>query len=325
MFIGEAPGRRGADGSGIPFHGDRAGHNFESLISQVGLDRNNIFVTNAVLCNPKDDKGNNAPPNKTEIKNCSDYLRQQIELLDPKIVVTLGGTALNATASIEPHYLSLRENVRSAHKWFKRLLIPAYHPGQRAMIHRSFPNQLSDYQFIAEQLNRFGKKGRKVKGSVRTDALVVVKEIARLKPKLSYFSLHKLFYLVEYKAVQELGHRLTQAFIVRQKDGPYCTDLHLTKLKNSFSNLKIIEPKGDIIFYHQSAGLFDGKDNDLEKEAMSVINEVMEEYGEDDDFRLKSRVYTTGPLRWMLKAEKKGLNLFNAPIDFSKKSNSPVN
>src|ERR1700722_9261259 len=55
MFIGEAPGRLGADGSGIPFHGDKAGNNFEELLERVGLTRYAIFVTNAALCNPKDE------------------------------------------------------------------------------------------------------------------------------------------------------------------------------------------------------------------------------------------------------------------------------
>ena len=62
MFIGEAPGRLGADASEIPFHGDKAGHNFEELLEGASLSRADIFVTNAVLCNPKDENGNNAPP-----------------------------------------------------------------------------------------------------------------------------------------------------------------------------------------------------------------------------------------------------------------------
>src|SRR6202012_1690379 len=62
MFIGEAPGRLGADSTQIPFHGDKAGDNFERLLKQVGLSRYDCFVTNAVLCNPRDADGNNNPP-----------------------------------------------------------------------------------------------------------------------------------------------------------------------------------------------------------------------------------------------------------------------
>src|SRR5690606_12666891 len=90
MFIGEAPGRLGADNSGIPFHGDKSGHNFEELLEFAGLNRSRIFVTNAVLCNPRDEDGNNSTPTKNEVQNCSDYLAKQIRIINPKIVVTLG-------------------------------------------------------------------------------------------------------------------------------------------------------------------------------------------------------------------------------------------
>ena len=97
MFIGEAPGRLGADSSGIPFHGDMSGHNFEDLLSFSYIDRSKIYVTNAVLCNPKDEKGNNSTPINQEIKNCSSFLRQQIELINPKIIVTLGRQGFTGT------------------------------------------------------------------------------------------------------------------------------------------------------------------------------------------------------------------------------------
>ncbi|WP_321854507.1 uracil-DNA glycosylase family protein [Paraburkholderia tropica] len=58
VFVGEVPGQLGADGSHLPFHGDKSGHNFERLIEQVGISRYEVFVTNAVLCNPKDERGN---------------------------------------------------------------------------------------------------------------------------------------------------------------------------------------------------------------------------------------------------------------------------
>src|SRR5581483_3617054 len=128
MFIGEAPGRLGADASELPFHGDKAGHNFEELLSVAGLTRASVFVTNAVLCNPRDDHGNNAMPTRAEVEACSAFMRAQIELLQPKIVVTLGATALNAGALIERHGLTLRDSVRTAHRWYGRLLVPLYHP-----------------------------------------------------------------------------------------------------------------------------------------------------------------------------------------------------
>ena len=100
MFVGEAPGRLGADNSGIPFHGDKSGHNFEELLEFANISRSIIFVTNAVLCNPKDIHGNNSTPSKTEINNCSNHLLKQIKIINPKIVVTLGSVALESTRQI---------------------------------------------------------------------------------------------------------------------------------------------------------------------------------------------------------------------------------
>jgi uracil-DNA glycosylase family 4 len=135
MFIGEAPGRLGADNTGIPFHGDKSGHNFEELLEFAKLDRSRIFVTNAVLCNPRDEEGNNSTPTKIEVQNCADHLAEQIRIINPKVVVTLGATALESTRFTSPHTLVLREAVRTGNEWFNRILIPLYHPGQRAMMH----------------------------------------------------------------------------------------------------------------------------------------------------------------------------------------------
>ncbi|MGH2637713.1 MAG: uracil-DNA glycosylase, partial [Rhabdochlamydiaceae bacterium] len=136
MFIGEAPGRLGADDTGIPFHGDRAGENFEDFLKFAGIERREIYITNAILCNPKDASGNNGTPSEQEVLNCSGYLKRQIDLLDPKIIVTLGATALGALRNVEGHRLSLSTNVRTAITWYDRTLIPLYHPGQRALLHR---------------------------------------------------------------------------------------------------------------------------------------------------------------------------------------------
>ncbi len=321
MFVGEAPGRLGADSSGIPFHGDRSGHNFENLIEQVSLNRYSIFVTNSVLCNPKDSKGNNTPPNRHEINNCSAFLKEQIDLINPELVVTLGGTALHAVSLIEPHQLSLSDHVRTAHKWYRRTLIPAYHPGQRAMIHRSFANQLADYQFIAEKVRRSGKKARKISGNLNTNVHTVVDLITQHKQSISYFGLHKLFYLVELSAIRRIGMRLTGAYIVRQKDGPYCTDLHIKKLKKAFPSLSTTNCNGHLILNRFDAGLFSETivDEFHDWETVNdIVRAVVEKYGRDDDASLKRRVYLTAPMRAILRSERRdGLNLFNAPIDFS--------
>jgi len=95
--IHQLPNSHNWRGAAIPFHGDRAGDNFESLLEQVGMSRHDCFITNAALCNPKDENGNNATPSRTEIQNCSNFLKRQIDLVNPKIVVTLPGSSPGMT------------------------------------------------------------------------------------------------------------------------------------------------------------------------------------------------------------------------------------
>lgn len=317
MFIGEAPGRLGADGSGIPFHGDKSGHNFEELLKHVGISRYEIFITNAVLCNPKDDKGNNSTPNKTEVANCSHFLKEQIELINPRIIVTLGATALEALSYISSHSLSLRVHVRTMNKWNDRILIPLYHPGQRAMMHRSYHNQLSDYQFVAEQLKKLDKsQKRKAYGTVKENLLPVLKQILCHNGSISYFALHKLFFLIEYNAVKKLSDSLTHAYFVRQKDGPYCTDLHITKIRRAMPGLEI-KNKNDRLYLHsgRQLSLMNDQVTSLTNEQEVVVKEVLKKYGHIKNDQLKTAVYMTRPMRKILHQEKRlGLNMYNKPI-----------
>ena len=316
MFIGEAPGRLGADASELPFHGDKAGHNFEELLSVAGLTRASVFVTNAVLCNPRDDHGNNAMPTRAEVEACSAFMRAQIELLQPKIVVTLGATALNAVALIERHGLTLRDSVRTAHRWYGRLLVPLYHPGQRAMLHRSFANQRSDYQFVAERLARFGSAKKSISGRARGDVAAVVAFILGHQPGVSYFALHKLLFLAEVAHAKMFGRRLTHAYFVRQKDGPYCVDLHPQRLKRALPGLDVRSRAGILRLYLRNSDLFTAEHvGILDRDASGVVDEVMNKYGSLPEAELKTRVYLSAPMRRMLRAEKSGANLYNAPIE----------
>ncbi|MBI3187268.1 MAG: uracil-DNA glycosylase [Gammaproteobacteria bacterium] len=319
MFIGEAPGRLGADSTGIPFHGDRAGDNFENLLEFSGISREDLFITNAVLCNPKDEKGNNSPPNKVEINNCSNYLQEQIDLINPTIVVTLGANALKATGLIEVHDLTLKDSVRTAVDWYGRSLIPLYHPGQRAMLHRSLPNQRSDYQFLAEQIRRIGVKKRKVHGKTNETLVDVVKAILSVNGDTSYFALHKLVYLLELGFSEEFGDRLTGAYFIRQKDGPYCTDLHITKLKNAIDNLKIIKNGVSLVLGLPPKDLFDEGESlfSARTKVDQFINKKILEFRNKTNAEIKTRVYLTKPMKNILKQEKiKKINMYNAPIIF---------
>lgn len=322
MFVGEAPGRLGADGTGIPFHGDKSGHNFEELLHFAGLSRTDIFITNAVLCNPKDENGNNATPTQTEIKNCSEFLQKQIELVNPKIIVTLGASPLAALKNVMPHDIELKHSVRTKIHWFKRILIPLYHPGQRAMISRSFANQRSDYQFVAEQIKQISKKKKKLPSSKpQLNVALIIDYLFSKKSSFTYFALHKLFYLIEYKSVQQLGDRLTNSYIIRQKDGPYCTELHLFKLQKALPYIKTKNlSKTNILLFRLSTSLFDERlidQYEIDETAKEVIDLVLEEHGEKSNAALKRTVYFTRPMRNILKLElTERINLYNTAIEF---------
>jgi len=316
MFVGEAPGRLGADNSGIPFHGDKSGHNFEELLEFAKLNRSKIFVTNSVLCNPKDEDGNNSTPTKIEVQNCADHLAEQIRIINPKIVVTLGATALESTRFTSAHSLVLRDSVRTSNIWFNRILIPLYHPGQRAMMHRSFANQRSDYQFVAEQLKRLDKKPATVKSlKVNSTILPIVKEILMSMSSVDYFKLHKLYYLVEYNYFKEHHQRLTNAYIVRQKDGPYCTDLHILKLKKGLPEMEIKTRAGNL-FLSVPQNLFENYKH-LNGKTGEVIKNVIVKYGNLSNEEIKTKVYLTEPMRNFLRMERQEhMNLYNVPIPF---------
>jgi uracil-DNA glycosylase family 4 len=136
MFVAEAPGRNGAERTGIPLHGDPSGVNFERLLTAAGFRRSEVFITNAVLCNPQDKDGNNSTPTDQELRNCSFNLEQQIQFVNPFVIVTLGAKPLAALNIIRPHNFTLSGAVGQPQLWNGRTLFPVYHPSPRAMIYR---------------------------------------------------------------------------------------------------------------------------------------------------------------------------------------------
>ena len=149
MFIGEAPGRKGADRTRVPFSGDQSGVNLDRFLDSIELTRKEIFITSAALCNPRSESGANRKPTQKEITNCSTFLRRTIELVDPKLIVTLGSVALEALKRIEHHELSLKDSAAQIHEWNKRVLVPIYHPSPQVLAsHRREQEQLRDYQVV---------------------------------------------------------------------------------------------------------------------------------------------------------------------------------
>ncbi len=150
MFVAEAPGRLGAELTGIPLFGDRTGDRFEELLASMGWKRSEVFMTNAVLCNPRDEKGNNDGPSRREIVNCSGLLQRTIQVVNPRLIVSLGRVALESLRLIEEHKCELRKHVGKTVSWYGRNLAVLYHPGPRTTVHRSWRKQLRDAEKVAQ-------------------------------------------------------------------------------------------------------------------------------------------------------------------------------
>lgn len=118
MFIGEAPGFH-EDQQGIPFVG-RAGQFLNELLEQADIDRENVFITNVIKCRPP----GNRDPKPDEVETCKPYLDQQIELLQPQVIVTLGRHSMARAFS--------NEKISQVHGQPRRvngqIYFPMYHP-----------------------------------------------------------------------------------------------------------------------------------------------------------------------------------------------------
>ena len=87
IFIGEAPGAE-EDAQGIPFCG-ASGKVLQELLASINLTRDDVFITNTILCRPE----NNRNPAKDEVENCRERLDILIEIMKPKVIVTIGNFA----------------------------------------------------------------------------------------------------------------------------------------------------------------------------------------------------------------------------------------
>ena len=87
IFVGEAPGRN-EDIHGEPFVG-AAGKRLDMILEDTGIDRKDVYITNIVKCRPP----KNRVPSKKEEESCNDFIKQEIEIINPKIICVMGNTA----------------------------------------------------------------------------------------------------------------------------------------------------------------------------------------------------------------------------------------
>jgi len=123
MFIGEAPGAN-EDRMGLPFVG-QAGKLLDKLLAEISMDRKDVFICNTLKCRPPE----NRDPHPNEIEACQDYLRSQVELIEPTVICTLGNfsTKLLRADSTGISRRHGHEEVRTIGPRAVRLY-PLYHP-----------------------------------------------------------------------------------------------------------------------------------------------------------------------------------------------------
>lgn len=152
MFIGEAPGRR-EDETGRPFVG-AAGKLLDELLNRAGLERTGVFITNVVKCRPP----NNRDPREEEVEACSKHTNRIIEIISPKIIVTLGNHSgkyvFEKLAGLEWHGVSrARGRVYSAKVLgIEVRIIPTYHPAA-ALYNPKLKERLeSDFDLVGKEV-----------------------------------------------------------------------------------------------------------------------------------------------------------------------------
>lgn len=149
LFIGEAPGRAGADRTRRPFYGDKSGDNFQTLLDSVALTREEIFITSAVMCSPRSRTDANRKPKRTEIRNCSQYLDRVLALIRPPVIATLGGVALDALSLIAYHEFELKTHAGEVLDWNGSRLVPLYHPSPQVIaVQRGMDLQLRHFRTL---------------------------------------------------------------------------------------------------------------------------------------------------------------------------------
>jgi DNA polymerase len=144
MFVGEAPGEQ-EDLSGVPFVG-RAGQLLDKFLYAVDIDRNDVYIANILKCRPP----KNRDPLPEEEDMCIDYLRRQVALINPKVIVCLG--RISAMRLIKPDFKITQEHG----VWFKKggyLMTAVYHPAALLRDPRKKEDMLQDMKKIKAKIS----------------------------------------------------------------------------------------------------------------------------------------------------------------------------
>jgi uracil-DNA glycosylase family 4 len=147
MFIGEAPGLH-EDRQGEPFVG-AAGQLLTRMLGGIGMTRDQVYIANVLKCRPP----GNRDPQEDEIETCTPWLVEQISLIQPAVIVTLGNFATKFVLQTQQGITRMRGSV---YPWHGRKVIPTFHPaailrggGERS---RQFGELREDFELIRRTL-----------------------------------------------------------------------------------------------------------------------------------------------------------------------------
>jgi DNA polymerase len=148
MFIGEAPGAN-EDRMGLPFVG-QAGKLLDKLLAEISMDRKDVFIANVLKCRPPD----NRDPHPHEIEACQDYLHQQVDLIEPVVICTLGNFSTKLLRDDTTGISRLHgqaEVRRIGHRAVR--LYPLYHPAAALYTPSTLEMLRADFSRIPELLD----------------------------------------------------------------------------------------------------------------------------------------------------------------------------
>jgi DNA polymerase len=148
MIIGEAPGKE-EDETGRPFVG-ASGRFLNSVLEGTGFDRADFVITNIVKCRPP----KNRTPRKLEVDTCtSNYLFEQIETIDPKLIVLLGGVAAKKILGVK----SVNETRGRVIDREGRRFIVTYHPAVRFYREELAEKVIEDFALVKKEIGKIKK------------------------------------------------------------------------------------------------------------------------------------------------------------------------
>jgi uracil-DNA glycosylase family 4 len=147
MFVGEAPGAE-EDRQGLPFVG-RAGGLLTELLEGIGLKREDVFIANVLKCRPP----GNRDPQPEEIDTCRPYLEQQVELIQPRVIGTLGNFATKLLTA-NPTGITKVRGTAQEHVIGGRpvYMLPLFHPAAGLRTPRVADQLREDFKLIPEML-----------------------------------------------------------------------------------------------------------------------------------------------------------------------------